>query len=92
MDDWERTLLKAMHERDMNDPVYKEGFESEWELNPYVFPEELSDARTRIACLDRALTSEEKEKLFFLGRDFDATDWNRWSKGFYRRNLFKKME
>lgn len=88
--DWECTLIKTLHDRDMSNSAYREGFESDDAINPYEFPEALADARLAIACIKRELTAEENEKLYFLGKDFDATDWAKWSNGFYRRNLFKR--
>ena len=93
MSEWECTLIKKLHDQDMSNPAYREGFESDSSdslTNPYIFPEALADERLAIACKKGALTVEEKEKLFQLGKEFDATDWNMWSKGFYRKYLFKE--
>lgn len=79
------------HFEGMLDPIYEEGYlatnswESPYPKCPYRFNKKLGIEQSRIACIERPLTEEEKTKLREINERIARTKWDRWTKGNYDR-------
>lgn len=69
----------------MNDPIFKQGFDSTENKNPYKFPEALSSKRMTIALKDGPLNNEEKIELKKMNEEIDNDPWSKWSSGYHAR-------
>jgi len=80
-----RDLFKTHHASRLSDAVYREGFDSEHNENPYVFDAKLDLARMKISLKKGPLTTNEKRRLVAMNAKMDATPWARWSSGHHAR-------
>lgn len=80
-----------LHKEGMENPVYRAGYTSNGNAeNPYKFPQELSDERSRLA-MKRVLSNKDKERLAILGELIDKSDWGVWSSGRHaKRHVYLK--
>lgn len=90
LDDLYRQLSERFHKERSSDSVYLEGYNaSKNDENPYPFPEKLDRSRMRISTLPRALTEKEKKQLEALNKQMYATEWQRWSSGYWTARRLK---
>jgi hypothetical protein len=86
-----QNLRNKRHLKNLEDAIYKEGFEAAnhfappYIANPYPFPEAASQQRMELS-LKPILTSEDKVRLQKLNATIDATAWSKWSAENYERH------
>ncbi len=76
-----RELFVQLHARQWEDPIYREGFLSAANENPYEFPLETNLQQTRIGGKEGALTEEERAELARLNAELNASAWWLWGQG-----------
>ncbi len=92
MEKTEKEILNKFHNKDLHNPFYLEGFNSDSENNPHQFPKEISEKRLIISCVKGPLSEKQKNELMELNELFEETSWNKWSLGNYRRKKFNKIK
>lgn len=88
----EIAAIRASHEKCMEDPIYKAGFEAAPKTsNPYPFPTEIDAAKWKIAIKPGNMTQRDDRTLAKLNKNFAETPWARWATGELRRLAADKV-
>ena len=92
-----KALRLKRHLKDMQDPIYREGFEAPnhfappYPKNPYTFPEEISRRLNRLA-VKPELSKEEVEELVAARTELEDSDWSKWSAGNFAKHCLGGVE